>query len=74
MLDSHSARPGVIADIPKPREPGPLVGIRLVRRRGGGWSLSRSDRKDPTEKDRLKPLTPEPFLVDRMFPSGREMH
>jgi hypothetical protein len=34
-------------------------------------SLSRSDRSDPNEKDRL--ITLEQFLIDRMYPSDREM-
>jgi hypothetical protein len=39
----------------------------------GFWSLSRSDRSDPNDKDRLKLLNLEHFLVGQMFPSDREM-
>jgi len=38
-----------------------------------GESLSRPDRSDPDEKDRLKVLNLEHFLGDRMIPSDREM-
>jgi hypothetical protein len=36
-------------------------------------NLSRSDRSDPNEKDRLKVLNLEQFLIDRLVPSDREM-
>jgi hypothetical protein len=49
------------------------AGIEALARVRNSEGLSRSDRFDPNEKDRLKYLNREQFLVNQMIPSDREM-